>query len=222
MQALALAVLAQVGDAFVGRFARIAQPHRLAGHLHFADSVAQAEQAFEQLGATRTHEAGEAEDFAGPHFEADVLGPARHCEATHAQDRRGLRRGLLGGEEVGQLAPHHQVGHVMPRQGLRGLAGDEAPVAHHDHFIRDALDFVQLVRDVDEGDALGLELRHQREQALCLARCQCGRGLVHDQQARAVGPAPWRSPPAAFPRRSGRARGCRDWHPARPGATRRP
>ena len=65
-----------------------------------------------------------------------------------------------------------------------GRARDEAAVAHHDHFVGDALDLVQLVRDVDEGHAFGLELRHQREQALRFAGGQRRGGLVHDQQAR--------------------------------------
>jgi hypothetical protein len=41
------------------------------------------------------------------------------------------------------------------------------------------------VRDVDDGHAVGAQLRDQLEQALGLARRQRGGGLVHDEQARA-------------------------------------
>jgi hypothetical protein len=49
---------------------------------------AQAEQAFEELGAARAHEAREAEDLAGAHLEARVLRPAGHAEAAHAHGGR--------------------------------------------------------------------------------------------------------------------------------------
>ncbi len=62
------------------------------------------------------------------------------------------------------------------------LAGDETAVAHDDHLVRMAFDFIQLVRDIYDGDALFLEQRHQCKQSLRFGRCQRRAGLVHDQQ----------------------------------------
>ena len=50
-----------------------------------------------------------------------------------------------------------------------GLARDEAAVAHHDDLVGDALYFVELVRDVDDGHAGRIQLRDQLEQAFSLA-----------------------------------------------------
>ena len=38
------------------------------------------------------------------------------------------------------------------------IARDEPAIAHHEHFVGDPFDFVELVRDVDDGDATVVEL----------------------------------------------------------------
>jgi hypothetical protein len=107
---------------------------------------------------------------------------------AHAHGRRvGGHHQVARRVQVGQFAAHHQVGHLLARDVGRGRAGDEAAVAHHDHFVGHLLHFVELVRDVDDGHAIGAQLRDQLEQALGLAGRERGGGLVHDQQARAAG-----------------------------------
>ena len=77
VQALALAVLAKVGEALVGRIARIAKSHRAAAQLDaFGMVLTQPQQPLEQLGAPGADQPGETEDLAGPHFEADILRPS--------------------------------------------------------------------------------------------------------------------------------------------------
>jgi hypothetical protein len=82
------------------------------------------------------------------------------------------------------------VRHLLARQVRGGVARDEAAVAHHDHLVGDALHLVELVRDVDESHAVGLELRHQREQALRFRWRERRGRLVHDQQPRPAGKRP--------------------------------
>ena len=66
----------------------------------------------------------------------------------------------------------------------RRVAGNETAIAHDEHFVGDPFDFVELVRDVDDGDATVVELLNQTEEAFGFAGSQSGRRLVHDQQAR--------------------------------------
>ena len=185
MQALPLAVFAEVGDALVGGFARAAKADFAAGESYAFDAVrAQPEQALEQLGAAGADQAREAEDLARRDLEAHVARPARHRQALHLQQRRPVRSRVLHRVQIAEVAADHQVRHLPARDVRRQLARDEAAVAHHDDLIGDALNLVELVRDVDQRDAVGLQLRDQCEQALGLARRERRGRLVHDQQAR--------------------------------------
>ena len=165
VQALALAVLAQVGEAVVarrragcgcaprGRRARCAR--RCAGAGPSRPSNSSVRPAPTRPAKPRISP--------GAHLEAHVLGPARHARGPRTAQqrrRRRRRRRVLRREQVRQLAARPS---GWPSGGAStsavGLAGDEAAVAHHDHLVGDALDLVELVRDVDDGHAVGLELR---------------------------------------------------------------
>ena len=142
-----------------------------------------AEQPFEQFGAAGADESGEAEDLAGAHFEIHVLRPAGNGDAADLEHRRSGRGHILGRIHVRDIAADHQVGHLLAGRFGRRRPRHEATVAHDDDFIGDAFHLVELVRDVDDGHALGLELGDQGEQALGLCRRQGGRRFIHDQQA---------------------------------------
>src|SRR4051812_29048635 len=93
VQTLALAVLAQVGEALVGGFSRAADPDGTAIELDALDTVrAQAEQALDKLGPPGTDQAGKAKDLARLHLEAYILGPAWHRQALHLQQGNLARR----------------------------------------------------------------------------------------------------------------------------------
>ena len=192
MQALALAVFAEVGQAVPRSIARAAPAfatgHGLAAHVNAATRGAQAQQAFKQFGAARAHQAGKTKNLAGAHFEVHRLRPARHAETPHPQRRSTIcHHHITRRIQVGQLAAHHEVGHLLARHFCCRGTGHKAAVAHHNHLVGNTLHFVELVRDVDDGHAIGAQLGDQFEQALGLAGGQRGGGLVHDEQARVAG-----------------------------------
>ena len=83
--------------------------------------------------------------------------------------------------EVRQLTSDHLGDDHIGGQFL-GLPGaDVLAVAHDRDFVADAKNFVHLVADVDDGDALGAQLVHDGEQRLDLGRRQRGGRLVEDQ-----------------------------------------
>ena len=96
-QALALAVLGQIDGAGAHAGARVGPVLRPAVEPDLAAALAQPEQGFEQFGAARADEAGEAEDLARPHAEARVLGEALGAEMRDLERRRPGRRGGRGG-----------------------------------------------------------------------------------------------------------------------------
>ena len=80
---------------------------------------------------------------------------------------------------------------------------DVAAVAEHRAGIRQRLDLVHAVRDVEEGQALVAELVEDRVDLLDVGAGE-GRGrLVEDQEPRVACPAPWRSRPSAGARAAG-------------------
>ncbi|MNF73397.1 hypothetical protein D3C84_553960 [compost metagenome] len=185
VQPLALAILRQIGEPLAHGGARAVDAHLLAGQLDPARlALAQAEDGLEGLGATGPHQSREAIDLAAAHLEIEVCHPAGDAEPAHREgDLRALRRRQSGGEHVRHLAPHHEVGHLLASEGRRLPPADEATIAHDHHLVGDLLDLVQLVGDVDDGGALGLEPGDEGEQPRRLPRGQGGGRLIHDQQA---------------------------------------
>ena len=73
------------------------------------------------------------------------------------------------------------------------LVGDVADVlalAQHGHAVGDLQHLVQLMRDDDEGLAVGLHVAHDGEELVRLLRGQHGGGLVQDEDVRARGRGP--------------------------------
>ena len=106
----------------------------------------------------------------------------------------GASATLLGGSALmrdGTSSPSARTRHERGDMGDRGLAGkqrpDQAPVLDD----RDPVGKTQHVRhamaDIDNADAGGLELVHDREQRLLLAHRERRGRLVHDQKLRAPG-----------------------------------
>ena len=86
------------------------------------------------------------------------LRPTRHGETLDLRAPVAAawieRQGLFG-KEIGDLAPDHHRRHGMAgERGGRRAPDDQRPVAHDDDLVGDALDLVELVRDVDDGDRL--------------------------------------------------------------------
>ena len=58
-----------------------------------------------------------------------------------------------------------------------------AAVAQHGDPIRDGVDFIQPMADVNNADALRAQFAHYLEQALDLARSERGGGFIHHNDA---------------------------------------
>ena len=145
-------------------------------------SGADAEDRLEQLGAAGAHEPVQAEDLALAHVERDVLQVGIELRGE-VLDRQNRIAGLVVDrrEAVVERAAHHG-GDELVHVGVGGVLGhDHVAVAQHRHVVADLEDLVHLVRDVDERDALALELAHHLEELVDLLRHERGGGLVeHD------------------------------------------
>ncbi len=107
-------------------------------------------------------------------------GQARHLE------HRDVRDGRLAGLGRGQLRTDHQLGELLGGGGLRVGGADRGAAPDDGDVVGDLQHLAQLVRDEDDGQALGLELAQVVEECVHLLRHEhCGR-LVEDEDLRAA------------------------------------
>ena len=97
--------------------------------------------------------------------------------------------GLVG--EIARIAhvdgaADHHADELVGRDVGRADAVDAAAVAQHRDAVAEREHLGHAVRDVDDGDAVGLQPRDQREQQLGLAVGQRRGRLVHHQDARVL------------------------------------
>ena len=139
------------------------------------------------LGSPGPHQPGKAENLALTHGKADV---AYLTAAVEPLDLKGHR--LAGGVRNGvrlsvEGASHHHGNDGFNRRFGGRNSADIFAIAHDRHAVRDALDLIHLVRDVDDADALGLEPVDDRKQFGDFGVVKgCGR-LIHDENPAAVG-----------------------------------
>ena len=99
-------------------------------------------------------------------------------------DLVGDRR--LAGLRRRQLAAHHQLGELAGGDLAWLDRGDRGAPPDHGDLVGDREHLVELVRDEDDGEALGLELAQVVEELVDLLRHQHGGRLVQDQDLRAA------------------------------------
>ncbi len=190
--ALALAIFGHHAQPRADRLERRARVDHLTlqPHLGAVAPGVGAEQRRHQLRAPGPHQAGDAKDFTAPEHEGDVVDAlSLGVVDVVAGDVTRLENYLahlmgLGGVEVAHFAADHlrddpgdvHVGHGGGRDVL-AVANYCNGVAHRRHFI-------ELVRDIHTGHALGLEAPDSVQQHLDFATGQGRGGLVEDQQAR--------------------------------------
>ena len=135
------------------------------------------------LRSASSHQPGEAEDFAFAEGEADVLDRRAAIEADHAQHLLAAAP-TFGPRDVAEFASDHQRDDPGHRRAGGGKRFDGLAVAHHRHAVGDALHLVHLVGDVDDADAMGLQVLDDGEQMFDLGLIERRRGLVHHQHFR--------------------------------------
>ena len=143
------------------------------------------EQGSHQLRAPRAHQAHQAQDLALPEGELDIA----QLPGADALDLEDRLAGAIrpGGYSFSMVRPT-----IIEIISLREIDADipgvdHVPVPHHGHHVAEAEDLVQLVRDVDDRDALGLQVVDDLDELLHLIRREAAARLVHDDELRVEG-----------------------------------
>ena len=186
--AVALAVLGQVGDALLHGVERLGDLDVLAGLLDgAAGDVVGAEDGAHALGATGAEKTGEARDLALLDVEVEGVDGGVALEAGRLVDHLvgvGAGVGLVVALDVGHvvhLLAEHGGDEVDARHLLDLVLADQLAVAHDGDAVADLIDLVEEVRDEDDADAAVLELAHHAEELLDLGLVERRGGLVEDE-----------------------------------------
>ena len=141
---------------------------------------------FQQLGPARAHQAIDADDFAGPHIQRQLVDQveARGVGDRQVADRqRDLALVAVGWAAQVVIFAHHVAHDPFQVDFGAGGIGGHGAVAQHDRMIGDGQRLFQVVRDIDDADALGGQVADDLEQHLDLGGRQRAGGFVHDQDA---------------------------------------
>ena len=191
-QAYAAPVLRHDGHAVFERLPRVVQRGFFAKQLDLALARINAHHAVGNADLALSGQAADAEDFALPHFEGNVVDHlARHIHGQMTdleRNRRILRQFARFGGDKGRfaLAADHHLRKLSHIGVLRAALGDELAVAQDGNPVRRVDDLVKSVRDKDDSDAARGDILHHLEQLSRLALGQNGSRFVKDQQLHAL------------------------------------
>ena len=183
-------VLGHVRDASGDRVARIAGPQLDAGDGDLARrQPAHARQRLGQLALPVARHPSDAHDLAAAHLQRDAVQRGQPA-VTLCVQVVGLEHDI--GERIRALPPparldlaaDHQRGEALGRRARSRHRRDDAPAAQHGDAVGDLQHLVQLVRDEDDGAAVGRHRAQRLEERARLLRRQHGGRLVEDQDAR--------------------------------------
>ncbi len=180
-----LAVLRQIADTMrhriPGRF------DRYLGAVHQDLSgikTVGAENRARHFGTPGTHQTGKAQDFTfaqGKTHILDSCAPFQPFDLQYNVVARGIGNFR---STVVELATHHHADDRLHGGGGSRNGRDVLAVAHDRDAIRDLPQLIHLVRDVNNADAMRLQLADDAEQILDFSVIQRRRGLIHDEYAR--------------------------------------
>ena len=108
-------------------------------------------------------------------------------EMLHLEQRLGARMRAHPWSRGAHLPPEHRREQLRLRQRLRVRAADLATIPQHRDPIRDAVDLLHLVGDVDHAAALRAQPRDVAEEPLGVLVVEGARGFVHHEDPRALG-----------------------------------
>jgi hypothetical protein len=117
-----------------------------------ADRI-EADDGLGELGAAGAHQTKETEHFAGPGFERDVLELVGGGESIDLDDDVAARRTALAREQVFDAAADHVLDQRVRRMLGNRLGGYVPAIAEHRDGISDLEYLIDLVADVEHGDA---------------------------------------------------------------------
>ena len=90
---------------------------------------------------------------------------------------------MAGRKLLIQSTTDHHLNQAVSRHFVFRGDADERAVAQHHDAIRDGVDLVEAMTDVDDADAVRLQLAYDGEEPLDFRRGQCCARLVHDDDA---------------------------------------
>ena len=156
---------------------------RLSPERRLAFRARDAEQSLEQLALAVALQTGDAEHFTLTQAETDARqaragGEVPHFESDAAGRIRDARR-----IEPLQPAPDHLRDDLVVRYARGGVRGNGAPAAKDGQPVGDRSHLAHAVRYEDDQTSLAGEPSRELEQPLRLARRQCRRGLVENEDA---------------------------------------
>ena len=148
-----------------------------------AGDLVEAGEAADELRLAVAVYAGDADNLAAAHVEADaahrvaLVQVARHLQAAHLEHGvRGLGRALVDDELDG--ASDHHVRELLLVRVLRVDRADALAAAEDGDAVGDLHNLIELVRDEEDALALAGELAHRRHELLNLLRGEDGGRLV--------------------------------------------
>ena len=147
-----------------------------------------AEHGLQQLGPAGADQTVETENFALAYVKGNIFEVGSKLCGKMLYGQHDIPRGVVhGGKTVCQRTAHHvsdQLVHIR----FFGLGGDHHFTVSQDrNLVADFKDLIHLMRDVDQGNALRLEIAHHFKEFLHLSDGEGRGGLIQYDQLRVIG-----------------------------------
>ena len=144
----------------------------------------QPHQTLEQFRPTRAKQPVYADDLAGLHVQRHMIDEKSPCRARQRdvlqrQSDLSCRRRLGLRDRAGR--PDHLLDHPFDRDVLDQRVRLVSTISQDGHVVANSQNLFEPVRDVDDGDAVRLEIADDAEQDFHLRRAEGGGRFVHDQ-----------------------------------------
>ncbi len=167
--------------------ARSAHRRGLAIEQDLALDPMQPEKRGQQLALPLALQPAEAQDLAPMQIEIDVLEAVPGAEIANREHHRSGYQFLdrwLRWEDIGDLAPDHELDQLVGRGARSGHRGDVLAVLEHRDPVGDREDLFQPVGNEDHGHTPVAQLAQRGEEELNLALVEGGGGFVQNEELR--------------------------------------
>ena len=131
------------------------------------------------FGPSSAHQTCKADDLASARIKADIFENALLTEVLHFNCLFADCH-VLPGIDVGNFASHHARDDCVQIQILRPVCGDNAAVAQDGDIVGNFKDLIHLVGDINDGDALCLQLPNLFKELCNFFFRDGGSGFVHN------------------------------------------
>src|SRR5271157_2840601 len=171
-QSFGLAVLGHHANTCANRLARLVKPSRLIRACEIDGSgigpIGSEDRAGE-LGPSRAHQPGDAQDLALAELAAHRADPLATAETLDPEQGRTGWSGMMRVQLVLGIGPDHQANGLVEVEPAGGPGRDQPPVPQHSDPVGDPPDFLEPVADGDDGDPGGPQPRQMVKEPLDLA-----------------------------------------------------